>query len=408
MRLGLIKLTLIASFQCFSIAKAFVVLSALRTARLHCSQLYNSVVDPEKKHLSPEYLAALDQAKKELACSIPDSDRSSLSSMLPVLEHVIEEYLSACQAGFTDGNSDACKPLDSVSRILTGIGYGIKFGVDPTKFSFDVLHRALRGDPMKEDGNTIDFYQFGNDMFRPCMNLRQTRILGNDNIRQAIRQIQAGENVVLFANHQSEADPQVVSICLEQIGLEKEAADMVYVAGHKVTTDPLAIPFSMGRNLICVHSKKHIDSDPFQKKTKQKQNLLAMSSLLSLFKEGGCFLWIAPSGGRDRRITETGEVPVAPFDYKTIDMFRLMAAKSGMKTHFYTLAIVSYDLLPPPDFAEAGVGERRNVRYVPVGVNMGKELEGQLDLESRQTFSNNAMNQCTIDYQKLLKAMCND
>jgi glycerol-3-phosphate O-acyltransferase len=78
-----------------------------------------------------------------------------------------------------------------------------------------------------------------------------------------------------------------------------------------VTTDALAIPFSMGRNLICIHSKKHIDADAGKKGEKQRQNLQSMSAMLELMKAGGLGIWVAPSGGRDRRDVETGEVPVA-------------------------------------------------------------------------------------------------
>ena len=33
------------------------------------------------------------------------------------------------------------------------------------------------------------------------------------------------------------------------------ATDIIYVAGDRVVTDALCKPFSMGRNLFCVHSK---------------------------------------------------------------------------------------------------------------------------------------------------------
>lgn len=33
------------------------------------------------------------------------------------------------------------------------------------------------------------------------------------------------------------------------------ATDVIYVAGDRVVTDALCKPFSMGRNLFCVHSK---------------------------------------------------------------------------------------------------------------------------------------------------------
>lgn len=42
----------------------------------------------------------------------------------------------------------------------------------------------------------------------------------------------------------------------------KLATDVVYVAGDRVVTDALCKPFSMGRNLFCVHSKKHLDDVP--------------------------------------------------------------------------------------------------------------------------------------------------
>lgn len=44
------------------------------------------------------------------------------------------------------------------------------------------------------------------------------------------------------------ADPQVVSLMLESVGYPTEASQITFLAGHKVTTDPLAIPFSMVRS----------------------------------------------------------------------------------------------------------------------------------------------------------------
>jgi glycerol-3-phosphate O-acyltransferase len=215
-----------------------------------------------------------------------------------------------------------------------------------------------------------------------------------------------GENVVFLANHQSEADPQVMSICLESVDMEHVGEKLVYVAGHKVTTDALAIPFSMGRNLICIHSKKHIDAEPELKAVKQRQNLSAMGGMLDRLKKGGCALWVAPSGGRDRRdLDGTGKVPPAPFDQKTIDMFRLMGNKSKIPTHFFTLAMVTYDLCPPPDTVEAGVGEQRNVRYVPVGIHCGEELSSEGGLEKRHEFAEAAMNECVQNYDALVAAM---
>ena len=172
-----------------------------------------------------------------------------------------------------------------------------------------------------------------------------------------------------------------------------------------MTTDPLAVPFSMGRNLLCIHSKKHIDIDPETKPAKSKQNMAAMSSMLKGMKTGGMAIWVAPSGGRDRRDVETGEIPIAPFDQKTVDMFRLMGNKSKKPTHFYPMSMVSYDLCPPPDFVEAGVGEQRNVRYTPIGIAIMDEVPNVGGAEKRHLFTEKAEEECIDGYVKLLNEL---
>lgn len=352
--------------------------------------------------LSPEFAQALEMAQAKLKGSIPEEMQDK---MLPPLSHFLNEYMVASQDSFLAGNTEACRPDKVAERILTAIAYGQTYGMGKNKFTFDVKHKALRGNPETENGNKIDFYRYGCEFFKTVMNLNDSLVLGVDNLARIQAQVDAGENVVLFANHQSEADPQCVSAGLEMLGYGRLAEDTIYVAGHKVTTDPLAVPFSMGRNLLCIHSKKHIDADPATKPIKQKQNLKAMNGLLEAFKQGGTVLWVAPSGGRDRRDLEKGEVPIAPFDTKTIDIFRLMGNKSKVPTHYYPLAMVTYDLCPPPDFIVPGVGEPRNVRYVPIGLNFGDELESVGGLEQRQTFSKNAFEQCEAGYKELLEKM---
>ena len=371
--------------------------------RLHSTMAERTSSTDMEIALKPEYQAAFEQVRAKLDASIPDNLRDT---MLPLLTHFAAEYMQAHQHSNEAGNTENTDPATTAERFLTGIGYGLRFGMpnSPDHYTFDVTHEALRG---TEEDNDVDYYRFGCDFFHYCMDLTSpdVNVLGQKNLKQAMDQIAAGENVVFLANHQSEADPQVTSSCLELAGYEQQAADMLYVAGHKVTTDPLAIPFSMGRNLICIHSKKHIDADPETKPVKQRQNMKAMNAMLGAMKEGGALIWVAPSGGRDRRDVETGEVPLAPFDSKTIDMFRLMGNKSKVPTHYYTFAMVSYDLCPPPDFVEAGVGESRNVRFVPVGIAVGEELESVGGLEKRHEFCENAMDQCQADYDRLLEVL---
>ena len=75
---------------------------------------------------------------------------------------------------------------------------------------------------------------------------------------------------------------------------------MIIVAGHRVVSDPLAIPFSMGRNLLCIYSKKYFESDPAAKADKLQHNQRTMKKMLQLLSEGGKCIYVAPSGGRDR------------------------------------------------------------------------------------------------------------
>lgn len=240
------------------------------------------------------------------------------------------------------------------------------------------------------------------------MDLEKSVVFGNDNLKQAFERAANGENIVFLANHQSEADPQVVSALLEKNGYGEEAARIVYVAGHKVTTDALAIPFSMGRNLLCIHSKRHIMVEPELKSKKTQQNLQTMGAMTEKLKKGGAILWVAPSGGRDRRDLETMKVPVAPFDQKTIDLFRLLGNKSKKPTHFYPMALVSYDLCPPPDVIESSVGEKRNVRFTPVGMAVSEEVPNIGGVESRHLFTEHAEAECIRDYEKLLDMIENE
>jgi len=404
-------MTMLFQRSCLALLLAATAVSAFSPviAPRGSVSLFSSTKEPETtvtttdSLLSPEFQAALDQSAALLKASIDEEKSHYVEPLL----YFMNEYFQANQDSFAAGNKDAA-PDKTAARFLDGIQLGMTYGMGATKYRFGIAHTAMRGDPDKEEGNTRDYYAFGCDFFRTCMNINDSKVLGKENLDEAFDYIQKGENVVFLANHQSEADPQVFSIMLEKVGYGKQAEQVTYVAGHKVTTDPLAIPFSMGRNLVCIHSKKHIDSDVETKPLKQKQNLLAMGGMLKSLKEGGCALWVAPSGGRDRRNVETGEVPIADFDSKTLDMFRLMGNKSKVPTHYYPLAMVSYDLCPPPDEITAGVGEERNVRFVPVGIACGKELQSVGGLEKRSEFCKNAMTATQEGYEQLLNELKNN
>ena len=231
--------------------------------------------------------------------------------------------------------------------------------------TFEPFHRRVTA--------PFDYYTFGVDFFRPLVDQAASTLHGREHLQRLTAQLAAGDNVIFLANHQSEGDPQMISLLLEDEfpGL---ATDMIFVAGERVTTDPLAVPFSLGRNLLCIYSKRHIDHPPELKAAKTHHNRRTMEQMAGLLAEGGHCIYVAPSGGRDRR-NAAGVVEVAAFDPQNVEMFHLMAHRAGHATHFYPMAMDTYDVLPPPDTVEVTIGESRRIQHRPVHLAVGPELD---------------------------------
>lgn len=232
-------------------------------------------------------------------------------------------------------------------------------------FIFEPYHAQIR--------KPFDHYAFGLEFLKPLVDMSISSLHGEKNVREIIAHLAKGHNVILLANHQTEADPQAISILLEKID-PKFAAEMIFVAGERVVTDPLAVPFSMGRNLLCIYSKRYIDHPPEDKLKKQMHNKRTMELMSALLKEGGKCIYVAPSGGRDRRNKE-GIVEVAPFDPQSIEMFYLMARKAAHPTFFYPMALATYDLLPPPETIQVELGEERKTTRGGIHVALGPVID---------------------------------
>jgi glycerol-3-phosphate O-acyltransferase len=200
----------------------------------------------------------------------------------------------------------------------------------------------------------------------------KSKLRGIENLKRMERQLQEGENVILFANHQIEPDPQVILLFLEK-EFTNLCHNLIFVAGHRVTQDPLSVPFSKGCNLLCIYSKNYIDHPPEKKGEKVLHNQKAIRMLGQLLSNGGKCIYVAPSGGRDRP-NEHGELLPAPFDPQSIEMFRFIATHAERKTHFYPLSLSTYALLPPPEKVEKTLGERRLAFSSPVTLSFGDEL----------------------------------
>lgn len=250
------------------------------------------------------------------------------------------------------------------------------------------------------------YYQMGLDLFRPLIMFEKSTVLGQDQLKRIEKQLADGENVILLSNHQAEPDPQVISLLLEKTHPHL-AQEMIFVAGHRVVTDPLAKPLSMGRNLLCIFSKRHIETPPEKREEKLQHNHTTLLKMRQLLSEGGKCIYVAPSGGRDRPGAD-GILEIAPFDPQSVELFFLMGRQCGRPTHFYPLSISSYHLLPPPDSVHATLGEQRTTRRTPVHLAIGKEVDPEahagLDKQTkREKRAKDIWQQVKDGYEQLMK-----
>ena len=332
--------------------------------------------------------------------------------------NVPEKYMAVMQGLFTSYMLEVYKAgadVDYYENVLTGMFGRVLYHMKQP-FQFGPYHQAVFGDGA-EAPYDFDYYKMGYEFVEPLLyplpkpgvtapDAVTSLITGEAQVEKMRQQLAAGENVVLFGNHQSEADPQAsvararnssaqfsraifrrnfltlpplsapqIFSCLLDEKFEMFGRDTIFVAGDRVQTDAIAVPFSMGRDLLCIYSKKHIENPPELKGEKSKHNRLVMKTMAKLFKEGGKCIWVAPSGGRDRPNAETGKFEVAPFDSKSIEMFRLMADKSGNPTHFYPLSMLTYPICPPPIAVGGAVGEQRFVKHSPAALAFGDEVD---------------------------------
>jgi len=273
-----------------------------------------------------------------------------------ILQYFYEDYLN--EVSSTGFSKTQCSELFDVLLDLI-----IKQITNP--HAFQPYHVQIR--------HPFDYYAFGLDFLRPLVDPTQSKALGLDYAKEIDLLVNNGDNVILLANHQIEGDPQAISLLLES-SFPKLGEHMIFVAGERVITDPLAAPFSLGRNLLCIYSKRYIDQPPELKMQKQLHNKRTMERMAELLSEGGKCIYVAPSGGRDRP-NEEGVVEVASFDPQSIEMFYLMALKSRRPTFFYTLALKTYSLLPPPQTIQVELGELRKTKRGGIQLCFGPKVD---------------------------------
>ena len=268
-----------------------------------------------------------------------------------IILNFFESYILAAKKGFDFSLFD--KFLDLIKDQFKEI------------YKFSIYHKKIR--------KPFDYFRFGIDFLKPVIDLENSSIFGKDNLEKIINFLKSGENVILLANHQTEGDPQGISILLDE-KYSEIAKKMIFVAGERVIKDPLAIPFSMGCDLLCIYSKKHINNIPKLKEEKLLHNRKTMQVMRDLLSEGGQIIYVAPSGGRDRPNNKK-EIEIAPFDSQSIEMFYLISKRAKKKTHFFPLTLSTYNLMPPPDIVEKDLGEKRITKGGKIHIAFGKEID---------------------------------
>lgn len=246
--------------------------------------------------------------------------------------------------------------------------------------SFAIYHQALR--------SPIDYYTLGLDLMRPLVDVPASHILGLEVLHEIVALLHRGENVIFLANHQTEPDPQLISLLLQKEGFSSLGEQLIYVAGHRVLQDPIAIPFSLGCNLLCIYSKKYVEQPPEQKQWKMTHNQKTMQQLKNLLCRGGCAIFVAPSGGRDRS-DALGKMRVAAFVPESIELLALLAKQSLCPTHFYPLSLKTHVIMPAPSIIRHPIGEEREIAFGPIGLGFLPKLfsvssEEEAPLSSQQ------------------------
>lgn len=329
-------------------------------------------------------------------------EEAHLFSQLQTLEEKIPEKYRQILMEFFTSYKDAV--LASKQPLSAALGPVLLFlqileHLAANPYTFPLYHQKVR--------HPIDYYKFGLDFIRPLVDLQHSSVFGLENLDLIQKQLKQGDNVILLSNHQTEPDPQAIAILLEKTHPDI-AEKIIYVAGERVVTDPLAIPFSMGCDILFIYSKRYIDHPPELKAKKQLHNKNTMELMSRLLQEGGKIIYVAPSGGRDRRNAK-GIVEVAPFDPQSIEMFNLMARKAKRPTHFYPFALDTYNVMPPPETIQKELGESRSGKRTPIHLAFAPEFDMEKfpgseendKIVRRQKRADAIWNIVNLNYQKM-------
>ncbi|ETB61430.1 hypothetical protein YYC_01327 [Plasmodium yoelii 17X] len=217
-------------------------------------------------------------------------------------------------------------------------------------------------------------YEWSLEFWLPLIDQKNSRFLGTDNIKKINNWIEQGHNVFIFSNHHIEADANIIKYYFHINNAENISRNMVFIGGHKIRVDPLSRPFTVSANILCIYSKKYIEYPPHLKEEKILFNHKSLNALKNMLNLGKNIIWVAPSGGRDRK-SQDNEIQISPFDPKIIKTFNIFAKRSNIKTHFVGMALNTYNICPPPNTIDVDeIEKERSCSYSPIGLNLGDDI----------------------------------
>jgi glycerol-3-phosphate O-acyltransferase len=269
-------------------------------------------------------------------------------------QEFVECYLSLAQSqGFCD-----IRAKSAMKNLYNAIVEQID-----SPFPFQSVHK-INSDP-------CPYYDLGLEIARPLV--RDAIIQENPEILHEVKKaLEAGENVIFAANHQTELEPQILSLACDQI--EKDFfKNTFFVAGERVTTDPIAAPLSRGRNLFCIYAKRYVSDNKEEEIDRRMHNLKTIKQIKELLNKGGICIYVALGGGRDRPDADQ-MVQLTKFDPSSVGLFTLLAQTAKRPTHIYPLVIESFNVLPPPVNIQKALGERRWTGGGDVRVKFGERF----------------------------------
>ena len=186
--------------------------------------------------------------------------------MVPIVQEFMRTYLDVVAKQKRD-------PMEKVPVLKEYLGL-VEDQLDEP-FVFAPYHEAWT----EENGAPIDHLKMDTAFMEPMLDPADSVLLGSERVKDIEELLAKGDNVVLLSNHQTEADPSCWSFALHE-NHERLERDMIMVAGDRVTTDVVAVPFSKARNLLCIYSKRHIDNPPEEKPKKMRHNAKTMTVCL--------------------------------------------------------------------------------------------------------------------------------